>query len=129
PQSYRSCHSLRRLAELVSASLVYSFAFFTLAFGLALGSAFVFVALGAFAFGSFGAFASALGFGLDPAATASRAGLSRAIVWMRAMSRLICLTRAVFSSWPEAAWKRRLNCSFLSLISSSESWSSVIPRT
>src|SRR5665811_220600 len=46
---------------------------------------------------------------------------ARAAVLMRAMSRLICLTRAVFSSWPEAAWKRRLNFSFFSLTSSSPS--------
>src|SRR5680860_377641 len=47
----------------------------------------------------------------------------RATVLMRAISRLICLTRAVFSSWPEAAWKRRLNCSFFSLTNSSSSLS------
>src|SRR5690606_19336987 len=41
----------------------------------------------------------------------------RAIVLIRAMSRRTWRTRAVFSSWPEAAWKRRLNCSLLSLVS------------
>ena len=45
---------------------------------------------------------------------------------MRAMSRRTSRTRAVFSSWPVAAWKRRLNCSFLSLSSSSSSWSGVM---
>src|ERR1051325_6384059 len=43
-----------------------------------------------------------------------------------AMSRRTSRTRPVFSSWPVARWKRRLNCSFLSFISSSESWSGVI---
>src|SRR5215213_2517014 len=42
---------------------------------------------------------------------------------MRAMSRRTSRTRPVFSSCPVARWKRRLNCSFLSFISSSESWS------
>src|SRR5436190_11181934 len=45
---------------------------------------------------------------------------------MRAMSRRTSRTRPVFSSCPVARWKRRLNCSFLSFISSSESWSGVI---
>src|SRR5690606_8105776 len=40
-----------------------------------------------------------------------------------------CLTRAVFSSWPVAFWKRRLNCSFFRLASSSVSWSGVLART
>src|SRR5215510_1611056 len=48
---------------------------------------------------------------------------------MRAMSRRTIRTRPVFSSCPVARWKRRLNCSFLSFISSSESWSGVIART
>src|SRR5437764_9899426 len=48
---------------------------------------------------------------------------------MRAMSRRTCRTRAVFSSCPVARWKRRLNRSFLSFISSSLSWSTVIMRT
>src|SRR5271165_7654972 len=45
------------------------------------------------------------------------------------MSRRTCRTRAVFSSWPVARWKRRLNCSFLSFKSSSSSWSTVMART
>src|SRR5205807_7798362 len=49
-----------------------------------------------------------------------------AMVLMRAMSRRTIHTRPVFSSCPVARWKRRLNCSFLSFISSSESWSGVI---
>jgi hypothetical protein len=48
---------------------------------------------------------------------------SRGIVLMRAMSRRTSRTRAVFSSWPVAFWKRRLNCSFFSFRSSSLSWS------
>ena len=44
-----------------------------------------------------------------------------AIVFMRAMSRRMTRTREVFSSWPVARWKRRLNCSFLSLSTSSSS--------
>src|SRR5436305_610585 len=51
-----------------------------------------------------------------------------AIVLMRAMSRRTMRTRPVFSSCPVARWKRRLNCSFLSFISSSESWSGDIAR-
>src|SRR5690606_26916660 len=47
------------------------------------------------------------------------------MVLMRAMSLRTCFTRAVFSSWPVAFWKRRLNCSFLRLASSSLSWSRV----
>src|SRR3954451_5269741 len=35
-----------------------------------------------------------------------------AIVLARAMSRRTSRTRDVFSSWPVARWKRRLNCSF-----------------
>src|SRR2546428_14177050 len=38
-------------------------------------------------------------------------------VLMRAMSRRTPRTREVLSSCPEARWKRRLNCSFLSLTS------------
>src|SRR6185437_121074 len=45
------------------------------------------------------------------------------------MSRRTTRTRAVFSSWPVARWKRRLNCSFLSLSTSSSIWSSVIALT
>src|SRR5262249_33396425 len=45
---------------------------------------------------------------------------------MRAMSRRAWRTRAVFSSWPVARWKRRLNRSFLSLRTSSSSWSRVM---
>src|ERR1700752_1213681 len=48
---------------------------------------------------------------------------------MRAMSRRTMRTRPVFSSCPVARWKRKLNCSFFSFISSSESWSGVIART
>src|SRR5690242_16868124 len=50
------------------------------------------------------------------------------MVRMRAMSRRTCRTRVVFSSWPVARWKRRLKRSFLSLSSSSLSWSGVIVR-
>ena len=87
---------------------------FAFAFGaaLGLGAAFGFALAAGFGFGS------AFGFAFtSPAPT----GASRAMVLIRAMSRRICRTRAVFSNWPEAAWKRRLNCSFFSLISSSES--------
>src|SRR5262249_5973388 len=47
---------------------------------------------------------------------------------MRAMSRRAWRTRAVFSSWPLAFWKRRLNASFLRAISSPFSWSGVFAR-
>src|SRR2546423_7972788 len=50
------------------------------------------------------------------------------MVLMRAMSRRTIRTRPVFSSCPVARWKRRLNCSFLSFINSSESWSGDIAR-
>jgi len=53
----------------------------------------------------------------------------RAMVLMRAMSRRTSFTRAVFSSWPVAFWKRRLNCSFFSEASSSFSWSGLFART
>src|SRR5262245_35902598 len=39
------------------------------------------------------------------------------------MSRRTSRTRDVFSSCPDARWKRRLNCSFLSFTSCSSSWS------
>src|SRR3954469_3335993 len=39
------------------------------------------------------------------------------------MSRRTSRTRPVFSSWPVARWKRRLNCSFLRFSNSSCSWS------
>ena len=42
------------------------------------------------------------------------------------MSRRTSRTREVFSSCPEARWKRKLNCSFFSLASCSSSWSAVI---
>src|ERR1700724_4334366 len=51
-----------------------------------------------------------------------------AAVLMRAMSRRTSRTRDVLASCPVARWKRRLNCSFLSLISSSSSWTGVIAR-
>src|SRR5690348_1755534 len=51
------------------------------------------------------------------------------MVLMRAMSRRTWRTRAVFSSWPVAFWKRRLNCSFFREASSSLSWSGVFART
>src|SRR5919109_4674233 len=54
--------------------------------------------------------------------------LCAATVLMRAISRRTARTRAVFSSWPVARWKRRLNCSFLSLSTSSSSWSMVMAR-
>src|SRR5512147_684683 len=44
------------------------------------------------------------------------------------MSRRTRRTRAVFSSWPLAAWKRRLNRSFSSSVSCSVSWLSVLAR-
>src|SRR6516165_4013227 len=47
---------------------------------------------------------------------------------MRAISRRTTRTRELFSSWPVARWKRRLNCSFLSFKSSSSSWSNVMAR-
>jgi len=37
-----------------------------------------------------------------------------ATVFTRAMSRRTWRTRATFSSWPVAFWKRRLNCYFFS---------------
>src|SRR5579863_9437908 len=42
-----------------------------------------------------------------------------ATVLSRAMSRRTTRTREVFSNWPVARWKRRLNCSFFSLSTSS----------
>src|SRR5579864_7565642 len=54
---------------------------------------------------------------------AAAARLPCAAVLMRAISRRTSRTRAVLASCPVAFWKRRLNCSFLSLISSSSSWS------
>src|SRR5271166_4519314 len=45
---------------------------------------------------------------------------------MRAMSRRTCRTRAVFSSWPLACWKRRLKISLPSPSSSPASSSSVL---
>src|SRR4051812_14689230 len=50
------------------------------------------------------------------------------MVLIRAISLRTCLTRAVFSSWPVAFWKRRLNCSFFRLAKSSVSWSWVLVR-
>src|SRR5260221_14074428 len=41
-----------------------------------------------------------------------------AMVMARAISRRTTRTRAVFSSWPVARWKRRLNCSFLRFMTS-----------
>src|SRR5690606_16746805 len=46
-------------------------------------------------------------------------------VLMRAIERRTSLTRDGFSSWPVAAWKRRLNASRFSSPSSTASWSSV----
>src|SRR6185312_5502690 len=74
-----------------------------------------------------GALQDALWHGLVPYAFLP-AALSAAIVLMRAMSRRTWRTRAVFSSWPVAFWKRRLNCSFFSLANSSFNWSGLIPR-
>ena len=48
---------------------------------------------------------------------------------MRAMSLRTSSTRWVFSIWPVAVWKRRLNCSFFRFSSVSDSWSGVMPRT
>src|SRR5215813_6554425 len=50
-----------------------------------------------------------------------------AMVFSRAMSRRTWRTRDVFSSWPVARWKRRLNCSFFSLSTSSSSFSTSMP--
>src|SRR5215470_10514576 len=50
------------------------------------------------------------------------------MVLMRAMLRRTVRTRAVFSSWPLARWKRRLNCSFCSWARSVFSWSGVLVR-
>src|SRR5262249_44182003 len=50
-----------------------------------------------------------------------------ATVLMRAISRRTSRTRDVFSSWPVARWKRRLNCSFFSLSTSSSSFSTSMP--
>src|SRR6516164_9305807 len=50
------------------------------------------------------------------------------MVLMRAISRRTVRTRAVFSSWPLARWKRRLNCSFCSWARSLLSWSGVLAR-
>src|ERR1051326_4521587 len=47
---------------------------------------------------------------------------------MRAISLRTARTRPVFSSWPLARWKRRLNCSFLSLPSWSPSSSVDLTR-
>jgi hypothetical protein len=41
------------------------------------------------------------------------------MVLSRAMSRRTWRTRAVFSSCPVARWKRRLNCSYFSFMTSS----------
>src|SRR2546423_4422667 len=49
-----------------------------------------------------------------------------AMVLIRAISRRAWRTRAVFSSCPVARWKRRLKRSFLSLRTSSSSWSRVM---
>src|SRR5580704_13197849 len=45
------------------------------------------------------------------------------------MSRRTSRTREVFSNCPVARWKRRLNCSFFSLSTSSSIWSIVIALT
>src|SRR5437868_13624033 len=47
---------------------------------------------------------------------------------MRAISRLASFMRAVLSSAPVAAWKRRLNSSWRRSFSASSSWSSVSSR-
>src|SRR6201999_3076093 len=49
-------------------------------------------------------------------------------VSMRAMVLRTTRMRPVFSSWPLARWKRRLNCSFFSLTSWSFSSSADLPR-
>src|ERR1700753_2725744 len=49
-------------------------------------------------------------------------------VSMRAIVRRTSRTRLVFSSWPLARWKRRLNDSFFSFTSSVPSSSAVLPR-
>src|SRR5689334_18015512 len=50
------------------------------------------------------------------------------MVLMRAMSRRASFSREVFSSWPVARWKRRLNRSFFRLRIASSIWSGVIAR-
>src|ERR1700750_578431 len=50
------------------------------------------------------------------------------IVSIRAMVRRTSRTRLVFSSWPLARWKRRLNDSFFSFVSSVPSSSAVLVR-
>src|SRR5215813_12927727 len=49
-------------------------------------------------------------------------------VWMRAISRRTWRTRAVFSSWPLAFRKRRLNASFFEAVRSPFSWSGLLDR-
>src|SRR6185369_12529822 len=74
-----------------------------------------------------GAFLAAVFFatGLAAAGLAATGAFTDAFwprnVSTRAMSRRTARTRAVFSSWPLARWKRRLNASFFS-------WSSVLTR-
>src|SRR6478672_8768010 len=85
-----------------------------------------------FAFSAFGLAALGLASACGAALTAGSGAPRRfcpAMVLSRAMSRRITRTREVFSSWPVARWKRRLNCSFLSLITSSSIWSRVIALT
>src|ERR1700710_1444200 len=50
------------------------------------------------------------------------------MVSMRAMFRRSTRMRPVFSAWPLARWKRRLNCSFLRPVSSVPSSSALLGR-
>jgi hypothetical protein len=94
---------------------VFAAGFFVVSFaGARLRVAFAGAASTGFAFSAFGFLGLA---GAGAFATPDRA--SADMVISRAMSRLTCRTRAVFSSWPVARWKRRLNCSFFSRATSS----------
>src|SRR5581483_10616066 len=64
-----------------------------------------------------------------PGAWAFTAAFWRRKVSTRAMSRRTARTRAVFSNWPLARWKRRLNASFCSVTRSAFNWSSVLTRS
>src|SRR5262245_62157149 len=82
-----------------------------------------------FAFERAARFGLAAGFSCGAALPAGApARFWAAMVMMRAISRRTWRTRAVFSSWPVARWKRRLKRSFLSLSASSSSWSTVMAR-
>src|SRR6185369_6216316 len=81
-----------------------------------------------------GAFLAAVFFatGLAAAGLAATGAFTDAFwprnVSTRAMSRRTARTRAVFSSWPLARWKRRLNASFCSVTRLAFSSSGVLTR-